>query len=389
MSMNGCPFTKQAVPSPLHFFVACAAIIAAIVAPAPVASMCASAAEESDELPSRAFEDVRHPARLRSCRVQTYNLSTPEKHRLKAGARLTLLDVKGSGQVVRLHISFGLKTSPRDVLLKMYWDGEQNPSVLCPVADFFCDPFGPVDSLQFATPYFGNASRHWYCYLPMPFSTAARIEVENQGTADDNIVAYDATVEEWEHCPADLGRFHACWRRENPTEPGGRYTVLDVQGRGNFIGCSLAVQGYESTLSYLEGFPWIYVDDAKEPALKYWGTEDFFGGSHYFCRGPSAGPYSGATLVNKSQGRFAGYRLFIKDAIPFQKGITVQLAHGAFFDGGKMMSYSGRADYASVAYWYQVEPHDASFYQGHTVEERRLHPLPVPPSKAGQGTPAK
>lgn len=217
----------------------------------------------------------------------------------------------------------------------------------------------------------------------------ASIEVENEGASDDDVVAYDATVEEREDCPSDLGRFHACWRRENPTQPGRRYTVLDIRGRGHFVGCTLAVQGYESTLSYLEGFPWIYVDDAEEPALKYWGTEDFFGGSHYFRRGPFAGAYSGATVVNRSQGRFAGYRLFIKDAIPFQTGIKVQLAHGAFFDGGKMMSYSGQADYASVAYWYQLEPHDHSVYQGETVEQRRLGPLPAPAQKGGEAAPRK
>ena len=294
-----------------------------------------------------------------------------------------------AGQVVRLHMSIGQKMSPRDVLVKMYWDGEPHPGVLCPVADFFCDPLGPAQSLQFATPYFGNASRHWYCYLPMPFATGARIEVENQGEVDDTIVDYDASVEEWDACPADLGRFHACWRRENPTESGRRYTVLDIQGKGHFIGCSLAVQGLESTLSYMEGFPFIHVDAAKEPSLKYWGTDDFFGGSFYFERGPFAGPYSGATVVNKAQGRFAGYRLFIKDAIPFQTGITVQFAHGRFFDGGKMMTYSGRADYASVAYWYQQEPHDAAGYQGQRAADRRLSPLPAPAPKADPPAPAK
>ncbi|MFZ4595063.1 MAG: glycoside hydrolase family 172 protein, partial [Verrucomicrobiaceae bacterium] len=208
-----------------------------------------------------------------------------------------------------------------------------------------------------------------------------RIEVENQGAVDDNIVAYDVSVEEWKSCPADLGRFHACCRRENPTEPERHYTVLDIKGRGHFIGCGLAVQGLESTLSYLEGFPFVHVDGETEPSLKYWGTEDFFGGSYYFERGAFAGPYSGATVVNKSQGRFAGYRLLIKDAIPFQTGIKVQLAHGHPLKSGKMMSYSGRADYASVAFWYQTEPHDPSGYQGMNEAERTLSPIPQPAPK--------
>ena len=342
------------------------------------------AADTPASFAAPAMDDGADIARLRSHRIKTYNLSSPEKHKLKAGSFLTLLDIKGAGQIVRLHISTGLKTPQRELLLRIYWDGEEHPSVLCPVGDFFCDPYGPETSLQFATPFFGNASRHWYCYLPMPFSSGARIEVANQGEKDDNIVAYDATVMEWDHCPPNLGRFHAAWRRENPTEPGKRYTVLEAKGQGHFIGVSLAVQGFEKTLSYLEGFPFIYVDGSSEPSLKYWGTEDFFGGSHYFVRGPFAGPYSGATVVSKEQGRFAGYRLFIKDAIPFHSEIKVQLAHGMFFSGGKMMSYSGQADYTSVAYWYQIEPHDPSVYQGHTLKERIPGTAPAPAPKPAE-----
>ena len=364
-----------------HSFVSSSAMAGTLICAVLAAKTSASAADAPGSLETSVSQDTTHIARLRSNPVRTHNLSNPERHKLKAKSKLTLLDVKGAGQIVRLHISIGQKISPRDVLLKMYWDGEEHPSVLCPVADFFCDPFGPANSLQFATPYFGNASRHWYCYLPMPFANGARIEVENQGAVDDNIVAYDVSVEEWKSCPSDLGRFHACWRRENPTEPERHYTVLDIKGRGHFIGCGLAVQGLESTLSYLEGFPFVHVDGETEPSLKYWGTEDFFGGSYYFERGAFAGPYSGATVVNKSQGRFAGYRLFIKDAIPFQTGIKVQLAHGHPLKSGKMMSYSGRADYASVAFWYQTEPHDPSGYQGMNEAERTLSPIPQPAPK--------
>ena len=180
-----------------HSFVSSSALAATLICAVLAAKTSASAADAPGSLETSVSQDTTHIARLRSNPVRTYNLSNPERHKLKAKGKLTLLDVKGAGQIVRLHISIGQKISPRDVLLKMYWDGEEHPSVLCPVADFFCDPFGPANSLQFATPYFGNASRHWYCYLPMPFANGARIEVENQGAVDDNIVAYDVSVEEW------------------------------------------------------------------------------------------------------------------------------------------------------------------------------------------------
>jgi hypothetical protein len=35
----------------------------------------------------------------------------------------------------------------RDVLLKISWDGERDPSVDCPVVDFFCDAIGVRDEV--------------------------------------------------------------------------------------------------------------------------------------------------------------------------------------------------------------------------------------------------
>ena len=115
---------------------------------------------------------------------------------------------------------------------------------------------------------------------------------------------------------------------------------------------------------------YIWVDDEEKPSLKLWGTEDFFGGSFYFCKGPYAGPYSVATVLNHDLGRAACYRLFIHDAVPFKKHIRVILNHGEHFNSGPICDYDGTADYSSVAYWYQIEPHDSSIYQGHAVEDR-------------------
>lgn len=82
-------------------------------------------------------------AALRSYRVNTRNLSSPEGHDLEAGQRLVLLDYQGAGQIVRVHITMGWTDPlvPRKALLRIYWDNEEHPSVLCPVGDFFCDAF--------------------------------------------------------------------------------------------------------------------------------------------------------------------------------------------------------------------------------------------------------
>jgi len=303
-------------------------------------------------------------AKLRQNKMKTLNLANPENlpHGLEAGKTLTLMDVEGAGQITRLHITMGWDDPQitRKALLKIYWDGEETPSVMCPVGDFFCDAFCG-ESIQFATEFFGNHGRHWYCYLPMPFSNGCRIEIENQNDRNDGCVAYDVTYEEWEKCPDDLGRFHACWHRENPILPGQPAVILDTKGTGHFIGCNVSVQSLGTpSLAFFEGLNYIWVDGEEKPSLKLWGTEDFFGGSFYFCKGPYAGPYSGATVLNHDLGRAACYRLFIHDAVPFQKKIRVILNHGEHFNSGPICNYDGTSDYSSVAYWYQVEPHDSS-----------------------------
>ena len=316
--------------------------------------------------------EIMNLARLRHGKIKTVNLSTPEGAKCDPNKTLTLLDVADAGQIVRLHITMGW-TDPqisRKALLKIYWDGEDKPSVLCPVGDFFCDAFCG-ESIQFATQYFGNHGRHWHCYLPMPFSSGCRIEIVNQSSQEDSCVAYDVTYEEWDGCPDDLGRFHACWHRTNPIIPGQPCVILDTEGRGHFVGCNVSVQSLGTpSLAFFEGLNCVWVDGEKEPCFKVWGTEDFFGGSYYFMKGPYAGPYSGATVLNYDLGRAACYRLFIKDAISFQKHIRVHLNHGEHFNSGPIYDYEGKADYSSVAYWYQTEPHDSSIYQGHSLEER-------------------
>jgi len=325
--------------------------------------------------------------RLRPYNVRGANLSTPEGDQpLLPGKPVVLVDTTGAGQITRLHITVGTAAYPelsRDVVLRIYWDGEETPSVLCPLGDFFCDPFCGA-GLQFTTPFFCNHGTHLVCYLPMPFATGCKIELENQGETDDGVIACDVLYEEWDSCPADLGRLHACWRRESPTEPGTRYTVLHAKGRGHYIGCNLSAQTLgRPNLNFLEGMAYVYVDGVPDPVYKLWGTEDYLGGSYYFLHGPYAGPFAGCTLKDESLGRFAGYRLHIPDVIPFQEEVLVELNHGDPLKSGPIENYNGRADYSSVAYWYQLEPHDESPYQGHTATERRMLPIAITTAQPG------
>ena len=113
-------------------------------------------------------------------------------------------------------------------MLRAYWDGEPAPSVECPLGDFFGLGHGRFKSfvslpLQMS-PLDGRGMN---CWFPMPFADGMRLEVTNECEREQLILYFYVDWEQYESPEAtrDLARFHAQWRRENPTEgfelPGG------------------------------------------------------------------------------------------------------------------------------------------------------------------------
>ncbi len=123
----------------------------------------------------------------------------------------------------------------RDLVLRVYWDGEEKPSVECPVGDFFCCGFG-VDCTVNSLPIVVNPVRGFHCYFQMPFKKHAKITIENQHPADIGGFFYqiDYNLKE---VPENAGYFYAQWRREPLTIKAEDYTILDnVSGQGQYIG---------------------------------------------------------------------------------------------------------------------------------------------------------
>ena len=69
----------------------------------------------------------------------------------------------------------------RDVLLRIYWDGEKTPSVDCPLVDFFCDPNGTREVVNTAMV---NVRHGFNEYFPMPFRKSARVVLDYDGPVD-------------------------------------------------------------------------------------------------------------------------------------------------------------------------------------------------------------
>jgi len=192
---------------------------------------------------------------------------------IKKDQTAVLADIKGAGVISRIWVTIGSsdKYFLRRILLRMYWDGETTPSVEVPVGDFFGTGF---EYTHYTSALVGMSSGGYYSYFPMPFAKGARIEAVNETGQDVGSFYYHIDYQKLPSIQPNIGRFHAQWRREPRTEKGKPYTILEAEGRGQFVGLNLNMQGYrEKQLWFLEGDEFIYVDGEKVASICGTGTE--------------------------------------------------------------------------------------------------------------------
>ncbi len=259
----------------------------------------------------------------------------------------------------------------RKIIIRMWWDKEKDPSVECPIGDFF--GIGHAKTVNFWSLPLSMSPRDgkgFNCFFPMPFSERARIEVENE--TDVNLICYYyVDYEEYLKLDSSYGRFHATWNRENPCEGSdyqkvkkvskwfkknlnheNDYLILETEGEGHYVGCHLDIHNLYETKKQNwpgEGDDYIEIDDG-EIILYGTGTEDYFctawAPAKYYCS-----PYFGITLPGRKNwsGKISYYRYHIEDPIFFHKNLKVKIEHGH--------ANQRSDDWSSTAYWYQNEPH--------------------------------
>jgi hypothetical protein len=339
----------------------------------------------------------------RSRRASSYDVTGGNQDwwTIEAGANSTIFESDRAGTIRHIWMTVGGDDLfPRKAILRMWWDGEAEPSVECPIGDFFGMAFGRFKNFVSAplqlSPEDGRAMN---CWFSMPFDTA-RIEIENECENPINVYFYI----DWEegnpnldfgvwsleygarrgaseiHNPnSKIGRFHCQWRRENPTEgwitervtpenvakyhrdtknlsDEDNYAILEATGSGIYVGCHLDIDCFERHGNdwYGEGDDMIVIDgEPWPPRLHGTGTEDYFctawGPTQEYCA-----PYHGITINSGDEewrwrGKNSCYRFHILDPIRFEKSIRVSIEHG---HANKLSN-----DYCSTAYWYQLEPH--------------------------------
>ena len=101
----------------------------------------------------------------------------------------------------------------RDLVLRMYWDGEETPSVEVPLGDFFCCGFAHECTVN-SLPIVAVPNRGLNSYFQMPFRKKAKITLENQHANDISDFFYQIDYGIFdEDFGQDIAYFHAQWRR--------------------------------------------------------------------------------------------------------------------------------------------------------------------------------
>jgi len=253
----------------------------------------------------------------------------------------------------------------RYLILRIYWDGQENPSVECPLGDFFCmawNEFAQISSLAVCV----NPGSAFNCYWRMPFRKKCRITLEN--VAHEDTVFYYQVDYTLEDLPENIGYFHAQFRRVNPTWPVPYdYVILDgVHGKGHYVGTFIA-WGSNCGNWWGEGEVKFYIDsDGKYPTLCSTGLEDYFGGGWCFMDRTNRDHYAAFSTLHsgfqpyepdrlfKSQFRFGMYRWHLTEPVYFEDNLRVTVQCLGNRDNGRFMPEAD--DVASVAYWYQTLP---------------------------------
>jgi hypothetical protein len=287
---------------------------------------------------------------------------------IEGSQTVTIAEIEGPGAIQHIWLTVH-PTQWRRLVIRMYWDGEETPSVETPLGDFFANGWCErcnIASLPIAVNPAGGFNSYW----EMPFRKSARITVEN--LTPDRVPGFYYSIDyALTDVPEDRGYFHAQWRRSNPLPYMENHTLLNgVQGQGHYVGTYIA-WGVNNSGWWGEGEIKFYMDgDIEWPTICGTGTEDYFGGAWNFEHprgeyGVFSTPFLGMPQVLKpdglyrSQQRFGMYRWHVQDPIRFRTDLKVTIQalgwRSAVEENKRYLPMQD--DIASTSFWYQQEPH--------------------------------
>jgi len=288
---------------------------------------------------------------------------------IEPGKTVVLADILGPAVIRHIWLTFNEarpnwleaagSARPDEIVLRMYWDDHDQPSVEAPLGDFFAAGFGLRREIR-SVPLQVESGDGYNSFWPMPFYRHGVITITNEGQKNIRSFYYHIDYTE-EELPQRTAYFCAQYRNEFPEKTGRDYLILDAEGEGHYVGMVMSARS-RSPLWFGEGDAKFYVDGDKSPTVQGTGTEDYF-----LCAwglNECLFPYFGCTYMSSEFDdlgvQYTLYRWHIADPVRFTKSLRFEIEHKGWIsadetESGKIDGHVEREDdMATVAFWYQV-----------------------------------
>ena len=176
------------------------------------------------------LENLYRPQNYRAKRESSTHRdlhSNGDARSIAKGQTLVLGDLTGPGMITHIWCTVG-SFDPfygRSLVLRIYWDGADTPSVEAPLGDFFGVGHGAYADFTSIPVSVSSHGRARNCFWPMPFRKRARVTVTNESKKyDTDSFYYYLDWQKHEKLPEDIAYFHARYRQAKILE-------LDCAGR--------------------------------------------------------------------------------------------------------------------------------------------------------------
>ena len=261
------------------------------------------------------------------------------------GQTLTILDADGPGVDLAhlVHLDDPEPYHLKRIVLRMYWDGEENPSVETPIGDFFGLGNGDLLRLAIASPL---RRRRQSPELLLPHALRSNTPASPSPTKASRhfrtSTGTSTTALDSHPLPAGTLYFHAEYRQAQPNhgwsedwynngdphvnyrrnlDGKDNYEWFEAKGHGQFIGVTMSILQNQDGW-WGEGNDMFFIDDATTPSIVGTGSEDYFLGAWDFGV-PAHFLLHGAPVVGKevAGSRSSVYRFHLDSPIPFTKSM--------------------------------------------------------------------
>jgi hypothetical protein len=273
---------------------------------------------------------------------------------IKPGETHPLCNIEGPGVIRHIWMTIAQRKPEfyRSCVIRGWWDGQQHPSIECPLGDFMGFAMGMQKRFQTAV-HTCSTNGGMSIWLPMPFTKQARLEFVND--TNETVQLYYQINYTLEDVPDDAGRLHTLFRRENPTTKGVDFEILPKRtGRGRYLGAVLCIRALEQVGAKAktgsgEGEVKMYIDgDTDFPT--YCGT----GGEDYPCLAWGHDSHANFMYGGSINGALTFYRWHLPDPVVWREDMRITMMQLGW---EPEYGFADRSDdVSSATFWYEPIP---------------------------------